>query len=52
VLTASGATDFTASTEKIAFNILAGIPIVDSAGGNFVLPWASDSSAHFDSGDF
>lgn len=53
VLTAtSSAVDFADSSVDIAFNILAGIPIVDSAGGNFVLPWASDSDECFDSADF
>jgi hypothetical protein len=53
VLTATSAVvDFADSAEKITFNILVTIPITDSAGGNYVLPWVSDSAAHFDSADF
>ncbi|MBA7575411.1 hypothetical protein ES708_17240 [subsurface metagenome] len=52
LLTASNCTNFVDSAETITFNVPANVHIVDAAGGNFVLPWASDSAAHFDSGDF
>jgi len=52
LLTAVAPTDFADSAETITFNVPANVRIVDAAGGNFVLPWASDSAAHFDSGDF
>ena len=52
LLTAVTAVNFADSAESITFNVPANVRIVDAAGGNFVLPWASDSAAHFDSGDF
>jgi len=53
LLTAAGTVvNFADSAESITFNVPANVCIVDAAGGNFVLPWASDSAAHFDSGDF
>jgi hypothetical protein len=52
LLTAVTVTDFADSAETITFNVPANVRIVDAAGGNFVLPWASDSAAHFDSADF
>jgi hypothetical protein len=48
----ASAVNFADSAESITFNVPANVHILDAAGGNFVLPWASDSSAHFDSGDF
>ncbi len=51
-LTAVTAVNFADSAESITFNVPANVRIVDAAGGNFVLPWAADSAAHFDSGDF
>jgi len=52
VLTAVTCTNFTDSAETVTFNVPTNVNIVDNTGGNFVLPWASDSAAHFDSGDF
>ncbi len=52
LLTAVAPTDFADSAESITFNMPINVRIVDAAGGNFVLPWASDSAAHFDSADF
>jgi len=52
LLTAFTAVNFADSAESITFNVPANVNIVDATGGNFVLPWASDSAAHFDSGDF
>ena len=48
----ASAVNFADSAESITFNVPANVRIVDAAGGNFVLPWASDSAAHFDSSSF
>jgi hypothetical protein len=52
VLTATATyTDF-AGGETVAFNILATTPIVDTAGGNQVLPAATPTPFNFDENDF